>query len=405
MREQFARLVGLMTLGVLAGSFVTVSAPAPANAADGDGEVVVKLTTATGCGLDPLLDKYAIDVVSTVLASRNIFLVRWTDPAKWTDSKADDLAHKLMDDKICVGYAERDRAVELTDQRYHAWPDGTSVPADEQEWRDQKASWKLRLGKVGKLSRGSGIKIAVLDTGVDPTHPVIAGRVIAGWDYIDDDSDPYDEIGGTVSGHGTFIAGVVHLVAPAAQVISMRVLDSEGEGDGYVIAEAIRDAVQMGASVINLSLSTLQKIESKVVTDVIRWARKRGTLTVAAAGNDGTVTQHWPAAQGEVISVAALDAANVTIAPYSTRGGWVDCAALGTDLISVMPGGGFDAWSGTSMATPVVAAQLGLIKAANPNLDVGHVEEQLRETATKVTGYKLRYGAIDILASLQRALR
>ncbi len=122
------------------------------------------------------------------------------------------------------------------------------------------------------------------------------------------------------------------MVAPGAQVISMRVLDAEGEGDGYVIAEAIYDAVQMGAKVVNLSLGTTQKLESKVLNDMVKWARTKGTLTTAAAGNDGTEAQHWPAAQAEVVSVAALNQANNGLAWYSTRGGWVDVAAIGTNL-------------------------------------------------------------------------
>ena len=185
----------------------------------------------------------------------------------------------------------------------------------------------------------------------------------------------------------------------------MRVLDADGVGNGYVIAQAIRDAVQMGAKVINLSLGTTEKIESKVLTEVIKWARSKGVMTTAAAGNDGGEAQHWPAAQSEVVSVAALDASNTLLAPYSTSGGWVDVATIGTDLISAMPGGGYDAWSGTSMATPVVSGQLALLKAADPTLDAKQVEEQVKETSRKVKDTKLRYGAIDIPASVLRALK
>ncbi len=402
--RRFTRIAGALLLGL--GTATVAFHPASVGAAgtdSGDGEVVVNVLAEGGCGLPALLGQYPIEMVSTVLASRRIYLVRWQDPTRWTDANADKLAKELARD-ACVRYAERDREVEITDQRYHAWPNGVSTPSTEKEWRSQKASWRLQLGKAGKLSRGAGTKVAVLDTGVDPTHPVIERRVVPGWDYVDDDNDPYDEPGGAVSGHGTFIAGLVHLVAPASEIISMRVLDQTGTTNSYLLAEAIHDAVEMGATVINLSLGTVDKTESKVLADVIRWAQKKGTITVAAAGNDGSDQPYWPAAQPGVISVAAFDATNSSLAPYSNVGNWVDFAAIGTDLISVKPGSGFDAWSGTSMAAPIVAGQVALIKAARSSLAPRGIEEQVQKTAVDVPGVKLRYGRIDILASLQRTL-
>ena len=364
----------------LSGMGAVVTAPAPAHAAEGDGDVVLKLVADPACSVDALRAKYQIDSVSTVLASRRIHLARSQDARKWTGSKADELAKKLKDD-ACVVYAERNREVRITDDRYHAWPNGASVPSNEDEWRRQSSARKLRLSEAAALSTGAGVTVAVLDTGVDASHPALGGQVIPGWDYLGDDADPSDNAGGPVSGHGTFVAGLVHMVAPDATVLSMRVLNTWGEGDGYLIAEAIYDAVLMGAKVVNLSFGTKEKIESKVLTDMIKWARSRGTLTTAAAGNDGTDKQHWPAAQSEVVGVAALNVSNTGLAWYSTRGKWVDSAALGTEVISLVPGGGYQIWSGTSMATPVVSGQLALIAAAAPRLDAKHVEEVLRETA------------------------
>ena len=366
--------------------------------------MVLKLVDDLACSVDALTAKYQIESVSTVLSSRRIHLVRSTDPRRWTDSKADELAKKLKSD-TCVVYAERNREVRITDDRYHAWPTGTSVPSNEAEWRQQSSTRKLKLAEAGALSTGAGITVAVLDTGVDASHPALDGQVVPGWDYVGDDGDPADKPGGPASGHGTFVAGVVHLVAPDARVLSMRVLNTWGEGDGYLIAEAIYDSVMMGATIVNLSFGTKDKIESKVLTDMVKWARSKGTLTTAAAGNDGSEKQHWPAAQPEVISVAALSVSNTGLAWYSTRGGWVDAAALGTQLISLVPGNGYEIWSGTSMATPVVSAQLALVSAAQPLLDAKHVEEQLKETSTDIKGVKLKYGAIDIPASIRRALK
>ncbi len=345
-RQRCGRVLGALVLSVAA-TAVTTTAPAPARATEPShlGDVVVKVFTYTGCSVNNLLRKFPIEVVSTLLDSRRIYLVRWIDPALQTASKGDDLAKKLKE-LACVDFAERNRELSVADERYHSWPNGQSTPSTEKEWRSQPSSQQLKLDVARTLSTGSGIKVAVLDTGVDLSHPIFGGRAVAGWDYVDDDADPSDEAGGDATGHGTFVAGVVHMVAPGAKIISMRVLDADGVGNGYVIAQAIRDAVQMGAKVINLSLGTTEKIESKVLTEVIKWARSKGAMTTAAAGNDGGEAQHWPAAQSEVVSVAALDASNTLLAPYSTSGGWVDVATIGTDLISAMPGGGYDAWSG-----------------------------------------------------------
>ncbi len=391
---------------VLAGGLAGVAAPARAEVAPDVGApwtVAIKVGATDGCSIGALSERYALELVDTLLESRRLYLIQSPDPLMQTIRKADDLAKKLSGDG-CVVYAERNQLVILDDSRFHAWPTGQPKPATEGEWREQPGSTALDLATAQTLSRGAGVKVAVLDTGVDGSHPDLAGHVLPGWDYIDDDADAA-EVEGEVFGHGTFVAGVVHLVSPDAQIIPMRVLSGDGLGNGYEIAEAIRDAVAMGARVVNLSFGTVDKIESKVLTETIKWARSKGTLTTAAAGNDGDELRHWPAAQREVVSVASLDTSNDVLASYSTRGDWVDVAALGTDLVSLMPGAGFDSWSGTSMATPVVSAQLAMIIAAAPRLDASHVEEKVRSTAKKLSGQRLHYGRVSITASVQKALR
>lgn len=403
-KTRIGRVLGTLALTLGVASVVAAPPTARATEAGGEGDVVVKLHSYAGCAISNLTWRHPIELSSTLLESRRIYLVRFTDPALRTRSKADELAKKLKE-LSCVEYAERNRELSLDDERYHSWPHGQSRPSSENEWRSQSSAQLLRLAEARALATGAGVKVAVLDTGVDITHPIFGNRAVAGWDYVDDDADPADEAGGDASGHGTFVAGVVHLVAPGAKIIAMRVLDAGGVGDGYVIAQAIRDAVQMGARVINLSLGTTEKIESKVLTDVIKWARSKGAITVAAAGNDADEAQHWPAAQPEVLSVAALDATNTLLATYSTSGGWVDVAAIGTDLVSAIPGGGYDAWSGTSMATPVVAGQLALLRSLRSELDPKKLEERVGSTTRKVKDVRLRYGAVNLLASIERTLK
>lgn len=362
--------------------------------------VVVKV--ADDCRIGDLTASYAMTKVDTLMASRQVYLVQSRDPLRWTPRQADELASRLSTD-ACVVYAERNHPVVVDEEGFHAWPSGLSAPSSQEEWQSQPATGQLNVVAAQRMSQGQGVRVAVLDTGVDPTHPYFNGQVTSGWDYVDDDSNPAEVAGSDVYGHGTFVAGLVHLVAPRARIIPMRVLDKNGNGDGYQIAEAIRDAVAMGARVINLSFGTTNQVESKVLTDMIRYARSKGVVTVAAAGNDGDELKHWPAAQPEAISVSALDSANASLADYSTRGDWVDVAALGTDLISLMPGGGFDVWSGTSMATPVVSGQLAMVIAAAPRQYAGQVEDKVIATSQPLGGVKVHYGRIDITSSVRRA--
>lgn len=363
--------------------------------------VVVKVVD--GCTLTQVADQHAVTKVDTLMASRQVYLVQSKDPLQWSRRGADELALRLGADP-CVGWAERNQPVVVQQDGFHAWPSGLSAPSSEEEWTTQPAARQLDLAAAQGMTEGAGVRVAVLDTGVDASHPYLAGRVTGGWDYVDDDADPSEGQGGEVYGHGTFVAGLVHLVAPRATIIPMRVLDQTGKGDGYQIAEAVRDAVALGARVINLSFGTTNQVESKVLADMIKYARSKGVITVAAAGNDADEVRHWPAAQPEVIGVSALDDSNERLADYSSRGDWVDVAALGTHLISLKPGGGFDVWSGTSMAAPVVSGQLALVIAVAPRQYASQVEDEVAATARPLVGVKVRRGRIDITNSVRRAL-
>jgi thermitase len=117
----------------------------------------------------------------------------------------------------------------------------------------------LRLDQAHAISRGAGVTVAVLDTGIDFDHPALAGRVLAGYDFLDRDADASEAeapSSGKAFGHGTHVAGLIALVAPEARILPVRVLDPQGVGNVWRIAEGVVYAQQQGASVINLSLST-----------------------------------------------------------------------------------------------------------------------------------------------------
>ncbi len=389
----------------------------PAHAADGDpvtdpAKVVVRVDSSMGCSVDELDPRYPLQVDRPLVGSRGIYLVHSLDAKYHRGSKeAKKFADKLSRDP-CVIYAEADQTVQIADTQFHSWPMGSPEESNGAAWSDQPMVTQLRLRDAHRLSRGEGELVAVLDTGADPAQPVLDGKLVPGWNYVDDSADTRDlaldvdtDGDGTADsayGHGTFVSGLVALVAPEARILPARVLDSDGNGNAFAVAQAIVDAVDAGATVINLSLgSSHHKFSSRVIDDAIKAATKQGVTVVGAAGNDASEHPHYPTSRPEVISVAALDQSGDGLASFSSRGDKVDVAAPGVELIGVMPGNAFAQWSGTSMAAPLVAGQIALIRAAAPDLSLKKVTEAVERTARKLARVKLHSGAIDVVASLE----
>ncbi len=256
---------------------------------------------------------------------------------------------------------------------------------------------------------GAGIKVAVLDTGVDLKHPALAGHLLPGWDFVDNDNDP-SEVGDQLTGpygHGTHVAGLVSLVAPDAKIIPIRVLDKRGMGNIWVLAEALAFAVNPdgdpktadGADVINLSLSTLR--ETRLISSLLKKACGGDSgddkdfpisvnpylVVVAAAGNGGDDTRQYPAAEN-VDGLIAVGATTVddTLASFSSRGSWVQVAAPGQAILSTVPNGQYATWSGTSMAAPLVAGEAALVRAHFPKLVNKDIARQVIRMSVNISG-------------------
>jgi len=294
--------------------------------------------------------------------------------------------------------------------------------------------WALR--KVGALcawdrTTGSAeVIVAVVDSGVDPTHPDLVDRLRTdGYDFVDNDSDPRDE-----HGHGTHVAGIVAAVlnnnegvaglAPGVTILPVRVMDARGRGSDRAIARGIRFSADKGAKVINLSLGatlTLNADEpSALVNDAIIYAQQQGALVVVAAGNDAVPLPNAIAVDNpDVLVVAATDERDRK-APFSNSGPWVAVSAPGVYILSTMPTyevfltsdrlppderfqRNYDYMSGTSQATPYVAALAALLFSANPDWSPAQVAETIRSNATNIRDLNPRFelgtGRIDACKS------
>lgn len=272
--------------------------------------------------------------------------------------------------------------------------------------------WNLRSINVEQAwdeTKGKDVTIAVIDTGISPVPDLEKTDFVAGYDFVNDQAEARDD-----NGHGTHVAGTIAQstnngfgvagVAYEASLMPLKVLSSQGGGTVADIAEAIRFAADHGADVINMSLGGGG--ESQLMQEAIAHAHSKGVVVVAAAGNAGRNAAEYPARYPYVIGVSALDAAgNKT--PYSNYGAGIDIAAPGGLINGDDKAGGilqntlnpatgesvFEAYQGTSMASPHVAGVAALVKAMgveNPD----DVEEVIKQSALPVPDDNLNhYGA------------
>ncbi len=385
------------------------------------GEILVKLRTTTA--LQPLLQKYPLTLTGR-FGARPIYRLKTVGTVRVKDI----LPSLSLEPDVMIA------EVNITNSSPEArrnlpWAVGTPS-AFMAQW----APGALRLSEAQRISTGSGIRVAVLDTGVDATHPALAGRLLPGFDFVDYDNDPGEA--GTVAnvgyGHGTHVAGLVALVAPDAQILPLRVLDANGMGNAWVLAEALLYAVDPdgnpdtddGAHVINLSLGSFTRTrlldaigqiaacEAAVsddpvadrsdpgyTADAVRCSKSRGAVVVAAAGNDASSgVKEYPAAEGAhgLLAVGA-STSKARLASFSNFGSWVDMTAPGEGLTSSVPGG-WGTWSGTSMAAPLAAGTAALLRAADPSLTPVDVVTRIKRASAMLCGTSLRQ--VDAAAAL-----
>jgi thermitase len=292
-----------------------------------------------------------------------------------------------------------------------SWGSGTlgNIPAE-----NAKIWQKIKLLEASKLAprAGDGIKIAVIDSGIDLSHPAFQGALVGQsdmWDWVDADSVPQDEKGGGKDhgyGHGTAVAGIILQIAPKAKLMPLRVLDPKGEGDTANVIAAIDFAVVHGADVINLSLGTDY---DKSLDNIIKSATKAGVFVVASSGNTGDGNITYPASDalvkgswGEMSLGVGSSDLNDKKSSFSTYGDSLEMTAIGEKISSPAPGGLMGVWNGTSMAAPMVSGGFALALAERPFKNMRNVGKAMSASgdATDVLNpeyvNQLGYGRLNL---------
>lgn len=248
------------------------------------------------------------------------------------------------------------------------WSGGDGVDAIS---ADNAAVWtRIGLDEARALApaAGDGVVVAVIDTGLDLAHPAFAGALAdrADWyDFVDEDGVPDEPRDGDASaagfGHGTAVGALVLQVAPGATLLPLRVLDEDGVGDLAALLRAVDHAVERGAQIVNVSLGTLD--DSDALRAVVERAASHGVFVVASAGNTGDERVTFPAAIDDggdlAAGVGSVDPNDVK-SDFSTFGEHLTMVAPGEALWSAHPDEAAAYWSGTSMASPLVAGALAL---------------------------------------------
>ncbi|WP_051591205.1 S8 family serine peptidase [Bacillus sp. UNC438CL73TsuS30] len=267
---------------------------------------------------------------------------------------------------------------------------------------DYSKQWylnKIQMPKAWDITKGSSqIKVAVIDDGVQQDHPDLKGKIVS----------PFNAVTGnaryTPHEHATHVAGIIAAsfnktgiagIAPNVKIMPINVFDGE-EASDYAVALGIKYAVEHHADVINMSLGSPNY--SVLLDYYANYAKSKGVILIAAAGNDGTFTKTYPAALGSVVGVGATTSSD-HVAFYSNKGSFVDFTAPGSNIFSSINGSSYAHLTGTSMASPVVSGVAALIRSRNPFLTPDQVESVMKHSVVDL-GTKGRddyygYGRID----------
>ena len=279
-------------------------------------------------------------------------------------------------------------------------------PGYASQWHLPKVSapagWDITIGSLT-------VRIAIVDSGVDPVHPDLIGKLVPGFNFLSDNLDTHD-----VKGHGTAVAGTaaamtnsgigVAGLAWSNSIMPLVVLNSNNYATYADIASAIIYAADHGAKVVNISIGGSSY--SSTLQNAVNYAWNKGLVIVASAMNYNTSTPYYPAALTNVLAVAATDKYD-NKASFSNYGNWVDVAAPGTYIYTTNRGGSYGNWQGTSFSSPLVAALAALVFSKNPKLINAQVVDLIKKNADDrgTVGFDqyFGWGRINAARTLQAA--
>lgn len=266
---------------------------------------------------------------------------------------------------------------------------------------------KIRAPEAWSMSTGSRVVVAILDSGVDDTHPDLVGKLVPGWNMFNGNSDTRD-----VYGHGTKVAGAVGAatnngigvasIAGDALLMPMRIAGTDGYGSTSAIANGLVWAADHGARVANISFYGVESSSS--CRSAAQYFKNKGGLVTTSAGNYGKEETISPS---DTMITASATTSGDALTSWSSYGNFVEISGPGAGIYTTTRGGGYGAVSGTSFSSPVVGAVVALMMAANPNLSPGAIEKLLYSTAIDLgtSGWDKYYGhgRVDAAAAVAAA--
>ena len=266
---------------------------------------------------------------------------------------------------------------------------------------------KISAPAAWDTSTGMGVTIAILDTGVDGTHPDLTGQMVPGWNFYDNNSNTSD-----VHGHGTAVAGAaaarsnnavgIASVAGGARIMPIRISDPNALAYWSTVAQGLNWAANNGARVANISFVGVSA--SSTVQSAASYFRSKGGVVVVCAGNTGASDSTAPS--GVMLVVGATNESDQR-STFSTFGNFVDLSAPGSNILTTGRGGVYQTWNGTSFASPIVAATAALVIARRPDFTADQIEATLLLSATDLgaAGTDIYFGAgrVNAAAAVQRA--
>jgi thermitase len=286
---------------------------------------------------------------------------------------------------------QRNPIIEFAEPDYILAPDGTANdPYYGSQWHLSKieanTAWDTTVGS-------STVILAVLDTGVESSHPDLSGRLVAGWNFYNGNSDTSD-----VHGHGTAVAGTaaassnngmgVAGVAGGCKIMPIRISDPDGYAYESTIAKALNWAANNGARVANISF---RASNSSTIKTAAQYFQSKAGVVVISSGNEGLFDSTGD--NPYVLTVSATDSAD-SIAYWSNTGNNIDLAAPGVNILTTATGGNYAWCSGTSFSAPIVAGAAALVISAQPSLTGTQASEVLKKTADDfgAAGFDTQYG-------------